>query len=142
MRSEIAEYLNFFPKGTAYTDVLLDGCPLAADAHCRCLGEPDLLRSALHNLLENALEASPPKSTVLVNLISGKDYRIEIRNKGAVPMQIRERFFEKYVTHGKHQGTGLGTYSAKMMIEAQGGRIEMRTSDEEDETVVTVHMLV
>jgi nitrogen-specific signal transduction histidine kinase len=45
--------------------------------------------------------------------------RIMIQNKGAVPAEIRERFFDKFVTSGKQGGTGLGTYSAKMLAEAQ-----------------------
>ena len=139
---EMVEYLNFIPRSAVFIDVLMDGRPLAADAHSICLGEPDLLRSALHNILENALESSPPKSTVVVNLTSGEEYSIEIRNKGVVPLQIRDRFFEKYVTHGKYKGTGIGTYSAKIMIEAQGGCITMQTSDEENETVVTIHLPV
>jgi len=57
-----------------------------------------------------------------------------------VPKDIRGSFFDKYVTKGKGKGTGLGTYSAKMMIEAQGGSIEMQTSDEKNETVATVRM--
>ena len=53
-----------------------------------------------------------------------------IHNEGAVPMPVREHFFEKYVTHGKTHGTGIGTYSARLMAETQGGRIAMETSDE------------
>ena len=63
---------------------------------------------------------------------------IAIGNKGVVPIEIRNRFFDKYSTRGKSNGTGIGTYSAKMMIKAQGGDISMHTSDEDNETVVTV----
>lgn len=49
-----------------------------------------------------------------------------------------KRFINKYSTSGKSKGNGLGTYSAMKMIKAQGGDITMRTSDEDNETVVTV----
>jgi len=105
-----------------------------------CRGELGLLRSALHNILVNALEASPRDGKVSVKLSDGSQCRIEVRNRGSVPREVRERFFDKYVTSGKKTGSGIGTYSAKMLVEAQGGHIEMTTSDETDETTVTIVM--
>jgi signal transduction histidine kinase len=55
-----------------------------------------------------------------------------------VPPAIRRDFFERHVTSGKRGGSGLGTYSARLLTEAQGGRIAMRTSDESDSTTVEV----
>lgn len=49
-------------------------------------------------------------------------------------------FFEKYATAGKHHGTGLGTYSAKLIADALGYAITMDTSQEEDWTTVTITM--
>jgi PAS domain S-box-containing protein len=107
-----------------------------------CLGQASLLRMALQNLLSNALDASPAGAEVEAVLEVGARCRVTLRNKGAVPAPIRERFFEKYVTLGKSGGTGIGTYSARLMVLAQGGEIAMRTSDEDDETVVTVELPV
>jgi len=123
-------------------NILVDGASPAANTSCPCLGEPKLLRAALQNLLKNALEASPTGNTVFVSLVSGVDLSIDIRNQGAVPLDVRNRFFEKYATSGKKFGTGLGNYSAKMIIEAQGGSINMRTSDESNETIITIHLPV
>jgi nitrogen-specific signal transduction histidine kinase len=53
---------------------------------------------------------------------------------------IRDRFFDKYVTHGKADGTGLGTYSAKLLIEAQGGRLALRCDDSQDRTHLSVYL--
>ncbi len=50
---------------------------------------------------------------------------VAITNDGEVPLAIRERFFEKYVTYGKNSGTGLGTYSAWLAIRTQGGTIQL-----------------
>ena len=101
-----------------------------------------LLRMVLVNLLQNALEASPAGGEVRVRVAFGQTCAIRISNAGAVPAEIRDSFFEKYVTVGKIKGTGLGTYSAKLMIEAQGGGIAMETSDERNETTVTVTLPV
>jgi len=120
--------------------VLLDGAPPPEKASFPCSGQVELMRSSLFNLMKNAAEASPKGGTVTINLASDKDCHIEIRNQGVVPAPIRERFFDKYSTAGKSYGTGLGTYSAKKMVEAQGGTLAMRTSDESNETVITIHL--
>ena len=46
-----------------------------------------------------------------------------------MPAAIRERFFDKYATAGKSDGTGLGTYSAWLMARIQGGSLAMHTGD-------------
>ena len=120
--------------------ILANGVSPAPHASVPCLGQFDLLSSALDNLIKNALEAAPQGEAVLVNLVPDAGLRIEIRNRGVVPLDIRERFFEKHVTSGKSFGTGLGTYSAKKLIEAQGGTLEMQTFDERDETVLTIRL--
>lgn len=93
------------------------------------LGEELLCYSILTNLIKNALEATPHECPVRVSL-SLKEGQAEIRvhNWGEVPHDIRGRFFEKYVTSGKRNGTGLGTYSAKLLAETMGGSLEMRSS--------------
>lgn len=90
--------------------------------------EENLLRTALMNLIKNAVEASPPDETVTLEAEDGPPRKLSIHNHGAVPAEIREKFFGKYVTHGKRGGTGLGTYSAKKMIEAQNASVNMSTS--------------
>lgn len=66
--------------------------------------------------------------------------RIVVKNKGAVPKEIRDRFFDKFVTMGKPGGTGIGTYSAKLLIQAQEGSIELNVSDEDNTTAIIVSL--
>jgi signal transduction histidine kinase len=104
-------------------------------------GERLLCYSMLANLLKNALEASVNGTHITVTLGEEKDKAlIRIHNQGAVPEEIREKFFDKYTTVGKSGGTGLGTYSAKLMAETQGGSIHLKTS-EKTGTTVTVCLL-
>ena len=49
-----------------------------------------------------------------------------IRNDGTIPEIIRETFSHLYVTHGKSHGTGLGTYQAKLIAQAHGGKITFK----------------
>jgi len=78
----------------------------------RALGDPMFCYSLLQNLIRNACEAAPNRTPVSISLKDGNPLQIFIRNSGVVPQAIRSRFFEKFVTSGKPDGTGLGTYSA------------------------------
>jgi CheY-like chemotaxis protein len=104
------------------------------------LGDEMLCYSLFQNLIKNACEAAPENSRVSVTLNDETPLRIAIQNKGVVPAEIRDRFFGKFVTHGKSGGTGLGAYSAKMLTEAQNGTIAMDVSDPENQTTITVTM--
>lgn len=102
-------------------------------------GEDLLCYSMMANLIKNAVEASPKGGTVLIELIREKRGVIRIHNQGAVPEEIYDRFFNKYVTSGKTAGTGLGTYSAKLIAEIQNGQIDM-TSSAEKGTTITIRL--
>jgi|CXWL01.1.fsa_nt_gi CheY-like chemotaxis protein/HPt (histidine-containing phosphotransfer) domain-containing protein len=96
--------------------------------------------SMLANLVKNAVEASPRGGVVRIQVDTHDTFvRLAVRNPGAVPLALREAFFRKYASSGKKSGTGLGTYSARLMAETQHGHIEMSTSDESG-TVVTVSL--
>lgn len=100
-----------------------------------------LCYSMLANLLKNAVEASPEGAVVTVRARAGESGRVDLRihNRGVVPEEIRGSFFQKYATLGKASGTGLGTYSARVMAQVQDGVIEMETSQEEG-TTLTVRL--
>lgn len=119
--------------------VLLAGRPLAPEDSFIVWGEERLCHPMLVNLVQNALDASPPGECVEVELFQGECSRITIRNRGEVPLNIRDCFFEKYATSGKTGGTGLGTYSAQLFAEAQNGWVEL-TTDEPGFTSVIVRL--
>jgi len=87
------------------------------------------------NLVRNALEAAPKGSVVRIDRAPHFSHRVAIHNQGVVPAQVRGRFFDKDATFGKRFGTGLGTYSAKLIAEVHGGRIGFTTSEEKGTTV-------
>ncbi|MBW8192758.1 hybrid sensor histidine kinase/response regulator [Neiella marina] len=105
-----------------------------------CKGEEVLLFSVFNNLIKNAFEAARPKSAVRVHIEKTNANQIEIliSNDGVVPETIREHFFEKYVSEGKAGGSGIGTYSAKLLTEAMAGEIDMHVDDEANLTTMTV----
>jgi len=62
-------------------------------------GRRVVLFMALGNLLTNAMEASPPGGNVRIEVNTGRDCMVTIINQGCVPIQIRDSFFDKYVTY-------------------------------------------
>jgi PAS domain S-box-containing protein len=99
-----------------------------------------LCYSLVANLLKNAVEASPEGAEVWVRPeFTDGNVLLRIHNQGAVPAAIRDTFFQKYSSLGKASGTGLGTYSARLMARVQDGDVAMATSDATG-TTVTVRL--
>jgi PAS domain S-box-containing protein len=106
----------------------------------RALGNELLCYTILGNLLKNAVEASASGQTVEIAISCVPDFvRVAIHNPGQIPAEIQPVFFEKYSTFGKKRGTGLGTYSARLMTQCQHGRIGF-TSSERDGVVVFIEL--
>ncbi|WP_028975177.1 PAS domain S-box protein [Spirochaeta cellobiosiphila] len=117
----------------------INGLPLGEPTPIYLNGEASLVYASLSNILKNAIEASPEQKPVMINIQwEAKIVGINFINYGIVPKELRENFFDKYVTQGKEKGTGLGTYSAKLLIENTGGSIKMETSDDRTMTTISV----
>jgi signal transduction histidine kinase len=100
--------------------------------HCEFIGEERHIETMLMNLVKNALEAAPSGSTITVSMSRSEDTCfLDVHNLGAIPKDIRPRFFQRYSTSGKPQGLGLGSYSSKLITEAHGGSISYTTSEDE-----------
>jgi len=84
--------------------------------------------SMFSNLIKNAVEASPHNEVINIGFDIGGEVTISIENGGEVPVKIREHFFDKFVTSGKSFGTGLGTYSARLIAITQKGTINLDTT--------------
>jgi len=103
-------------------------------------GEELLCYALLGNLIKNAIEASPPGHPISVTTEKmDQQVKITVHNAGTIPQTIRENFFDKYVTLGKSHGTGLGTYSARLMTEVQQGDIAF-SSSEDTGTALIIHL--
>ena len=116
----------------------IQGVPVESLSGTQCLGDDLLCYSLFSNLLRNAAEAAPPNSSVMVQVGQGSDLVVSLHNQGAVPLAVRDTFFDKYATTGKSGGNGLGTYSARLLTTTQGGNITMKTSDASNSTTITV----
>ena len=121
-----------------HLEVTLEIDGLIGEGVVSAMGDAMLCYSLFQNLLKNACEASPESSEVAVALRDETPLRITIGNRGVVPVAIRARFFDKFVTSGKPGGTGIGTYSARLLAQAQHGAVELVVSDERNWTTLCV----
>jgi two-component system sensor histidine kinase CpxA len=104
------------------------GCrvELAAAAGQPVVGDPELLRTAIENVLRNAIRYAPAGSAVAVELRSVPGWQqVTIADRGpGVPQEFLERIFDPYVRVADgSEGTGLGLAIARRAIEAHGGTI-------------------
>ncbi|MGD2207574.1 MAG: ATP-binding protein [Anaerolineae bacterium] len=93
-------------------------------------GDPERLREVLSNLVSNAVKYSPDGGTVWVGgRTDQKGVTVYIADQGiGIPPEEQDRIFERFhrVESGLHrrtEGTGLGLYLVKAIIEAHGGRV-------------------
>ncbi len=117
-------------------EVRVDGAAPVPDRRAYAWAEEMLCYSVIANLLKNAVEASPDGGRVLVDFepggkAAGANTVMRMYNEGTVPDSVQRNFFEKYATFGKVGGSGLGTYSARLMARVQRGDLLMRTSESE-----------
>ncbi len=95
------------------------------------VGDPALLRSALENVLRNAIRFSPMGGSIELLAREAPAGRAEIRilDRGpGVPADWLERIFEPYARapQGEHEstGSGLGLAIARRVFEAHDGNID------------------
>jgi signal transduction histidine kinase len=87
----------------------------------------DGMHQVLDNLIENALEASPPGGTVTVS-VSGSELRV--RDEGAgLSAEGRARAFDRFWRARSGSGSGLGLAIVRRLVEADGGEVELTAAD-------------
>jgi signal transduction histidine kinase len=104
-------------------------------------GEEARLAQLLDNLVSNAIKFTPSGGRVSVRLSPGENLIcLEVSDTGiGITEQERERLFERFfrsqnVLERQIQGTGLGLYISKAIVEAHGGRIGVDSTEGEGTT--------
>jgi len=121
--AKIVKRLNIYANSRKVSVTASISQGITPDA-CICNANPLLISMLTENLLKNAIEASSAGDTVKVEISAQDDNLIlDVSNPGTIPLEIRDTFFMKYVTHGKKNGTGVGTYICKIITEACNGSI-------------------
>lgn len=110
----------------------------AAKGVAKTQGDAMLSYSLFNNLIKNACEMAPGGSTVAIGIANEDPVLITIQNKGTVPEDLRENFFDKFIPQEKPTGTRMGFYSAKLFTEAQNGKINLEVLEKSNLTMVSV----
>jgi two-component system phosphate regulon sensor histidine kinase PhoR len=89
-----------------------------------------LLREVLQNLLDNAIQYTPPGGRISVGAeLCEREAVITVADTGiGIPLADQERIFERFyrvdaARSREAGGTGLGLSIAKHIVEAHGGRL-------------------
>lgn len=87
-----------------------------------------LMRQALLNIAQNAVQAMPEGGTLTVRAKkNGSAVRVSIEDTGpGIPPDIRARIFEPFFTT-RARGTGLGLAVVKRIVDGHAGEIELAT---------------
>jgi two-component system phosphate regulon sensor histidine kinase PhoR len=98
-------------------------------------GDASLLHDVLQNLLDNAIQYTPPGGLVVVGAAAGPhEATITISDSGiGIPLADQERIFERFyrvdaARSREAGGTGLGLSIAKHIVEAHGGRLSVESA--------------
>jgi signal transduction histidine kinase len=87
--------------------------------------DEDRMRQVIVNLLSNAIEFSPEKGRISIAVENRDGFTdIVVEDEGpGIPVEIREKIFDKFYTIGRRKGTGLGLAICRGIVEAHHGTI-------------------
>lgn len=101
------------------------------------LCDSDRTIQCIVNLLSNAIKFSPVDSVVKLQVCPAREtlQRLEVIDSGpGVPESKVDQLFNKFIQLDqpdatKKEGTGLGLYICRLLIEAQGGQVGYRSTE-------------
>jgi two-component system, OmpR family, sensor kinase len=105
------------------------------------LGDRDLLRRALNNLVENAIHHTPPGKNIYLSIQGDQnDCRFLIRDEGTgIPADDLPRIFERFyrgdtARNRRLASTGLGLAITRAIVYAHDGEIQVKSLEGEGTT--------
>ena len=114
------------------------GCRItvAASEDVTVEADPFLLRRAVSNLLDNALDFSPEGGHIELGLqVQGRWAQITVRDQGpGIPGYAQDKVFEKFYSlarpHSKKKSTGLGLSFVTEIASLHRGKVELGNTPE------------
>jgi two-component system sensor histidine kinase/response regulator len=94
--------------------------------------DPDRLLQLLANLIGNAVQHGETDQPIAVRVEGLLDatVRIEVRNNGSIPDEIRDTIFSPFVkSTDSSRGAGLGLYIVEQIAKAHGGEVAVRSAN-------------
>ena len=142
LAKEVIENINFEYKNIKTHNIEVN---LEAEPNINFFGYESQLKSALENILRNAMKYGPKNSRILFK-ISKKEQAIDISitDEGAgVNQSDAEKIFEPFhrtfqANIENEEGSGLGLAIAKEAVELNKGRIKAITTDKDFTVKITL----
>lgn len=110
-------------------------------------GDPEELRSAIGNILENAVKYSPEIIDITVELLDeGRELLVRVRDKGqGIPKGELKRIFRRFYRvpmrlRQRAKGTGLGLFIVRGIARRHGGRAYATSEGEGCGATVTLSL--
>ena len=143
LAKEVIENINFEYKNIKAHNIEIH---LEAEPNINFFGYESQLKSALENILRNAMKYGPKNSHILFK-ISKKEQAIDISitDEGAgVNQSDAEKIFEPFhrtfqANIENEEGSGLGLAIAKEAVELNKGKIKAITTDKDFTVKITLH---
>jgi signal transduction histidine kinase len=105
---------------------------MALNAPARCYANIDreTFGSAVDNVLDNAIRYTPNAGTILVEIASLADGKVQLRiadNGHGIPPELHDRVFERFfrVAGTEQQGSGLGLAIVRRVLALHGGEVAL-----------------
>lgn len=142
LQMDVAEISGLQPKWIecALSEIVENAISLVADSKNRVrvqinpevqlVADPNLLATALLNLVDNALKYAPEDVVDILGVVGPHStVTIEVADRGdGVPESMHAAIFDRYVRNPKHTrvpGIGLGLALARKITELHGGKINV-----------------
>ncbi len=110
-------------------------------------GDPEELRSAINNLLENAVKYSPSKIAITVEILDeASDLLVRVTDKGqGIPQGELKRIFRRFYRVNERlrqrvKGTGLGLFIVRGIARRHGGSAYATSEGEGRGATVTLRL--
>lgn len=110
-------------------------------------GDPEELRSAVSNLLENAVKYSPNKIAITIEIVDeGDDLLVRVTDKGqGIPQGELKRIFRRFYRvnvrlRQRVKGTGLGLFIVRGIAQRHGGSAYASSEGEGRGATVTIRL--
>jgi two-component system sensor histidine kinase SenX3 len=129
--AELARVRHQLPK-----EALTEEYSSSESAAATVLGDPDELRVAVGNVLDNAVKYSPGRVRIHVETTTrDRDVLVRIRDEGVgIPPADRKRIFKRFYRTGrartKVKGTGLGLFIVRNILRKHGGSVVAESEGE------------
>jgi signal transduction histidine kinase len=107
----------------------------------KVLVDVEKIRLVVQNLIENAIKYTPSKGKIVISLgKEGAFVKFKIKDNGlGIPARQQNRVFKKFFRGAnavrlETEGTGLGLFIVKNIVEAHGGRVWFESEENKGTT--------